>query len=110
MRHAERCIVSDIPCWSRAKGGETKFWLLRSLQSIEPRCAAQMLRDHLIQSTIISALDKVIQKHPANPKPFKKDKPPPPAQEGRGERCRAGRGCGRRAGEPGAYLRHASHI
>ena len=74
MRHAERCIVSDLPCWSRAKGGETKFWLLRSLQSIEPRCAAQMLRDHLIQSTIISALDKVIQKHPANPKPFKKDK------------------------------------
>ena len=34
----------------------------------------QMLHDHLIQSTIISALDKVIQKHPANPNPKKKDK------------------------------------
>jgi hypothetical protein len=34
----------------------------------------QMLRDHLIQSTIISALDKVIRKHPANPNPNKKDK------------------------------------
>ena len=34
----------------------------------------QMLRDHLIQSTVINALDKVIQKHPANPKPYKKDK------------------------------------
>ncbi len=34
----------------------------------------QMLHDHLIQSTVISALDKVIQKHPANPKPNKKDK------------------------------------
>lgn len=32
-----------------------------------------MLQHHLIQSTIISALDKVIQKHPANPKPNKKD-------------------------------------
>jgi hypothetical protein len=45
-----RCICADVT-----------YWL-------------QMLRDHLIQSTIISALDKVIRKHPANPSPNKKDK------------------------------------
>lgn len=39
-----------------------------------PLCWLQMLHDHLIQSTIISALDKVIQKHPANPSPKTKDK------------------------------------
>jgi hypothetical protein len=35
---------------------------------------SQMLEHHLIQSTLISALDYVIQKHPANPHPKKADK------------------------------------
>ena len=35
---------------------------------------AQMLEDHLIQSTVISAMDYVIERHPANPTPKKKDK------------------------------------
>lgn len=33
-----------------------------------------MLEHHLIQSTLISALDHVILKHPANPNPKKPDK------------------------------------
>ncbi len=55
-------------------GSEFVIWIQRSRLSLDQSSAVQMLRDHLIQSTIISALDKVIQKHPANPKPFKKDK------------------------------------
>jgi hypothetical protein len=33
-----------------------------------------MLEDHLIQSTVINALDHVISRHPANPTPRKPDK------------------------------------
>lgn len=33
-----------------------------------------MLEDHLIQSTVINAMDYVIERHPANPTPKKKDK------------------------------------
>ena len=33
-----------------------------------------MLEDHLLESTLISALEHVISRHPANPAPKKKDK------------------------------------